>query len=316
MTPSDRAAAATMTTAEAQEAQELSDIFEVETPTPYEIMKLRARSHPGFLIGTSVVLVVFLVAVFANYIAPFDPYDQDISLRLINPIWGIGGSWENPLGTDAFGRDYISRVIHGARVSMIVGIVAPLIAACVGTIIGMIGGYFGGRIDAVAMYLINSKLALPGLVVALSLVAVFGGSVTVLVLVLAFLFWDRYAIVLRTVTQQIRSQDFVTAAEAVGCSLPRIIFSEILPNVMNQIIVILTLEMAIAILIEATLSFLGLGIQPPTPTWGNLIAEGRNFMFFKPYLVTIPGICLFFLAIAINMMGDGIRDITAPEGRN
>ena len=108
----------------------------------------------------------------------------------------------------------------------------------------------------------------------------------------------------------------MTAAEAVGCSVPRIILTEILPNVMNQIIVILTLEMAIAILIEATLSFLGLGIQPPTPTWGNLIAEVRNFMFFKPYLVTIPGICLFFLAIAINMMGDGIRDITAPEGRN
>ena len=186
----------------------------------------------------------------------------------------------------------------------------------IGSLIGMIGGYYGGRVDAVVMYLINSKLALPGLVVALSLVAVFGGEVFVLVLVLAFLFWDRYAIVLRTVTQQIRAQDFVTAAEAVGCSVPRIILTEILPNVMNQIIVILTLEMAIAILIEATLSFLGLGIQPPTPTWGNLIAEGRNFMFFKPYLVTIPGICLFFLAIAINMMGDGIRDITAPEGRN
>ena len=191
-----------------------------------------------------------------------------------------------------------------------------MIAAVIGSLIGMIGGYYGGRVDAVVMYLINSKLALPGLVVALSLVAVFGGEVFVLVLVLAFLFWDRYAIVLRTVTQQIRQQEFVTAAEAVGCSVPRIILTEILPNVMNQIIVILTLEMAIAILIEATLSFLGLGIQPPTPTWGNLIAEGRNFMFFKPYLVTIPGICLFFLAIAINMMGDGIRDITAPEGRN
>ncbi|MBT3552018.1 MAG: ABC transporter permease [Rhodospirillaceae bacterium] len=314
MTPSEQASA-TIGSSEAANA-EAEDIFEVYSPTPYELMKRRARSHPGFLIGTAVVLAVFFVAVFAPLIAPFDPFDQDISRRLINPVWGIDSSWLNALGTDAFGRDYLSRVIHGARVSMIVGIVAPMIAAVIGSLIGMIGGYYGGRVDAVVMYLINSKLALPGLVVALSLVAVFGGEVFVLVLVLAFLFWDRYAIVLRTVTQQIRAQDFVTAAEAVGCSVPRIILTEILPNVMNQIIVILTLEMAIAILIEATLSFLGLGIQPPTPTWGNLIAEGRNFMFFKPYLVTIPGICLFFLAIAINMMGDGIRDITAPEGRN
>ena len=314
MTPSEQASA-TIGSSEAANA-EAEDIFEVYSPTPYELMKRRARSHPGFLIGTAVVLAVFFVAVFAPLIAPFDPFDQDISRRLINPVWGIDSSWLNALGTDAFGRDYLSRVIHGARVSMIVGIVAPMIAAVIGSLIGMIGGYYGGRVDAVVMYLINSKLALPGLVVALSLVAVFGGEVFVLVLVLAFLFWDRYAIVLRTVTQQIRAQDFVTAAEAVGCSGPRIILTEILPTVMNQIIVILTLEMAIAILIEATLSFLGLGIQPPTPTWGNLIAEGRNFMFFKPYLVTIPGICLFFLAIAINMMGDGIRDITAPEGRN
>jgi len=314
MTPSEQASATIDRAATAN--AEATDIFEVYSPTPYELMRRRARSHPGFLVGSAVVLTVFIVAVFAPLIAPFDPFDQDISRRLINPIWGAKSSWHNVLGTDAFGRDYLSRVIHGARVSMIVGIVAPLIAAVIGSLIGMIGGYYGGRVDAVVMYLINAKLALPGLVVALSLVSVFGGEVFVLVLVLAFLFWDRYAIVLRTVTQQIRAQEFVTAAEAVGCSVPRIILTEILPNVMNQIIVILTLEMAIAILIEATLSFLGLGIQPPTPTWGNLIAEGRNFMFFKPYLVTIPGICLFFLAIAINMMGDGIRDITAPEGRN
>jgi peptide/nickel transport system permease protein len=194
--------------------------------------------------------------------------------------------------------------------------VAPTVAAVIGSLLGMIGGYFGGRTDAIVMYLINTKLALPGLVVTLSLVAVFGGNMWVLICVLAFLFWDRYAIVLRTVTQQVRNQEFITAAEAIGCSRTRIILGEILPNVMNQVIVIVTLEMALAILIEAILSFLGLGIQPPTPTWGNLIAEGRNFMFFKPYLVTIPGLALLVLAIAINMMGDGIRDITAPEGRN
>jgi peptide/nickel transport system permease protein len=317
MAPNDTAAATTMTAGAARRAQnQRADLFDVHTPTPYEIMRQRAKSHSGFLIGMSIIIVVGICAIFAPWIAPYNPFDQDISRRLINPIWGPNSSWDNPLGTDAFGRDYLSRLIWGARVSMIIGIVAPAVAATVGTTIGMVGGYFGGRIDAFVMYLINTKLALPGLVVTLSLVAVFGGSMWVLICVLAFLFWDRYAIILRTVTQQIRSQDFITAAEAIGCSRTRIIMTEILPNVLNQMIVILTLEMALAILLEATLSFLGLGIQPPTPTWGNLIAEGRNFMFFKPYLVTIPGLALLVLAIAINMMGDGVRDITAPEGRN
>jgi len=317
MAPNDTAAATAMTAGAARRAKNhRADLFDVRTPTPYEIMRQRAKSHSGFLIGMSIILVVGICAIFAPWIAPFNPFDQDISRRLINPIWGANSTWTNPLGTDAFGRDYLSRLIWGARVSMVIGIVAPAAAAVIGTTIGMTGGYFGGRVDAFVMYLINTKLALPGLVVTLSLVAVFGGSMTVLICVLTFLFWDRYAIILRTVTQQIRSQDYITAAEAIGCSRTRIIMTEILPNVLNQMIVILTLEMALAILIEATLSFLGLGIQPPTPTWGNLIAEGRNFMFFKPYLVTIPGLALLVLAIAINMMGDGVRDITAPEGRN
>jgi peptide/nickel transport system permease protein len=317
MAPNDTASATTMSAGAARRAaNQRQDLFDVRTPTPYELMRRRAKTHSGFLVGISIIIVVAICAILAPWIAPYNPFDQDISRRLINPIWGPNSTWDNPLGTDAFGRDYLSRLIWGARVSMIIGLIAPLMAAFVGTTIGMIGGYFGGRTDAFVMYLINTKLALPGLVVTLSLVAVFGGSMWVLICVLAFLFWDRYAIVLRTVTQQIRSQDFITAAEAIGCSRTRIIIGEILPNVLNQMIVILTLEMALAILIEATLSFLGLGIQPPTPTWGNLIAEGRNFMFFKPYLVTIPGLALLVLAIAINMMGDGVRDITAPEGRN
>ncbi len=317
MAPNDTASATAMSVGAARRAANARpDLFDVRTPTPYEIMRARAKHHPGFLIGMSIIVVVGLCAIFAPWIAPYNPFDQDISRRLINPIWGDKSTWDNPLGTDAFGRDYLSRLIWGARVSMIIGLMAPAMACVIGTLIGMIGGYFGGRTDAFVMYLINTKLALPGLVVTLSLVAVFGGSMWVLICVLTFLFWDRYAIVLRTVTQQIRGQDFITAAEAIGCSRTRIILTEILPNVLNQMIVILTLEMALAILIEATLSFLGLGIQPPTPTWGNLIAEGRNFMFFKPYLVTIPGLALLVLAIAINMMGDGVRDITAPEGRN
>ncbi len=306
----------TSTAAAAATAASDTDPFHVEPPTPWQLMGRRAGTHMGFWIGGTFVLVCAVVAIFAPVIAPFDPLAQDLTRRLVPPIWDEKGTWTHPFGTDKFGRDYLSRLIYGGRISLSIGFLAASIAAVVGSILGMMGGYFGGRVDAVVMYLVNAKLSLPGLIVSLSLVAVFGGSFTVLVLVLAFLFWDNYAVALRSVTMQIRAQDFVAAAEAIGASRRRIILSEILPNLMNQVIVILTLEIALAILIEATLSFLGLGIQPPTPSWGVLVAEGREQMFFNPYLITIPGVTIFLVAIAINMMGDGIRDITAPEGRN
>ena len=292
------------------------DEFEISVPSPPELMKRRAKKHVGFILGGTVVLLVLILAVFAPLIAPFDPYDQTLTNRLLPPIWHEKGSWSHPFGTDALGRDYFSRVIFGARISLMIGFFAAAVSAVVGSTLGMIGGYFGGKTDAVVMYLINVKLALPGLLVALSLVSVFGGSLIALICILAFLFWDRYAVVTRSVTQQIRTNDYITAAQAVGASRLRIIVGEVLPNLMNQIIVIASLEMAVAILVEAALSFLGLGIQPPTPSWGLLVSEGRSFMFFKPYLVTIPGLAIFMLVISINMMGDGIRDITAPEGRN
>ena len=309
MAPQDQA---TSQTANGFAAEE----FEVEAPSPREVMRRRAKRHFGLIIGGSVVSITVICAVFAPLIAPFDPYEQDLTRRLINPVWGEDGTWTHPLGTDGFGRDLLSRLIYGAQISLTIGFFAASIAAVVGSIIGMIGGYFAGRVDAVVMYLINSKLALPPILVALSVVSVFGGTIPVLIAVLAALFWDRYAVVTRSVTQQIRNQDFIAAAQAAGCSNARIILSEVLPNLTNQIIVIASLEMAVAILVEAVLSFFGLGVQPPTPSWGLMVSEGRDFMFFKPYLITIPGLAIFVLVIAINMMGDGVRDITAPEGRN
>ena len=296
--------------------EEQVDEFEIAVPSPPELMKRRAKSHIGFLMGGSVVLFALIIAIFAPLLAPFDPYDQDLTQRLIQPVWHPVGTWAHPFGTDALGRDYLSRIMFGSQVSLMIGFFAAAISAVVGSTIGMIGGYFGGRVDNIVMYLINVKLALPGLLVALSLVSVFGGSILALILILSFLFWDRYAVVTRSVTQQIRINDYITAAQALGATRTRIILGEILPNVMNQIIVIASLEMAVAIIIEAALSFLGLGVQPPTPSWGLLVSEGRSFMFFKPYLIVLPGMAIFFLVISINMMGDGIRDITAPEGRN
>ncbi len=291
------------------------DEFTVEVPSPGQVMWRRARSHIGLLSGTGFVVLVTLLAIFAPLVSPSDPYTQNLELRLLGPVWGEAGTWLHPLGTDSLGRDYLTRILHGARISLMVGFGAALISGLVGSTIGIIGGYFGGRTDAVMMYLINVKLALPGILIALSMVSVFGGSLVSLIAILGFLFWDRFAVVTRTVTQQIRSREFVAAAEAVGASHARIILREVLPNVFSHIIVVASLEMAIAILVEAVLSFLGLGIQPPTPSWGLLISEGRSFMFFKPYLITLPGLALFLLVIAINLMGDGIRDITVPEER-
>jgi peptide/nickel transport system permease protein len=289
---------------------------EIAAMSPRAVMRRRAGSHIGFLMGGAIVLATILIAVFAPLLAAYDPYGQELAQRLIPPVWSAKGSWAHLLGTDALGRDYLTRLMYGARVSLTVGFGAAAIAGIIGTSLGLIGGYFGGRVDAVVMYLVNVKLALPGILVALSLIAVFGSSLVIVVTVLGVLFWDRFAVVTRSVTQQIRVSDYVTAAEAVGASRTRIILGEILPNVLNHIIVIASLEMAVAILVEAALSFLGLGIRPPTPSWGLMVSEGRNFMFFQPYLVAIPGAAIFVLVIAINLLGDGIRDITAPEGRN
>jgi len=304
-------------TIQPRDLEDQVDEFEVAVPSPPELMRRRAKSHRGFIIGGSVVLFFLAVAVFAPILAPFDPYDQDLTKRLIPPVWDEAkGTWEHPFGTDALGRDYLTRLMYGAQISLMIGFFAAAVSAVVGSTIGMIGGYFGGRVDNFIMYLIKVKLALPGLLVALSLVSVFGGSILALILILSFLFWDRYAVVTRSVTQQIRVNDYITAAQALGTSRTRIIIGEVLPNVMNQIIVIASLEMAVAIIVEAALSFLGLGVQPPTPSWGLLLSEGRSYMFFMPYLINFPGLAIFFLVISINMMGDGIRDITAPEGRN
>jgi len=185
-----------------------------------------------------------------------------------------------------------------------------VIAAIIGTAIGMLGGYFGGRIDAFAVYLINVKLALPIILVALAVISITRSGVGVLIVILGLLTWDRYALVTRSLTQQLREREFVLAAHSAGASDAFIIVRELLPNLLDAVIVLITLEVAALILIEAALSFVGLGVPPPTPSWGSMIADGRSLMFFKPYLVMIPGIAIFVLVMAINLAGDGIRDVT------
>ena len=287
----------------------------ITAPSPAQQMRRRALRHWGFLIGGSLLVLIVILAIFAPLIAPHDPYAQDLAQRFLRPVL-MGGTWEHPFGTDHLGRDYLSRLLYGARISLTIGFVTAIISGLIGTTLGVAAGYFGGRVDTIVMFIITVRLSMPVVLVALAVVALFGGSLTVVVLVLGFLLWDQFAVVMRSSTQQIRSQDYLTSAQALGCSTMRILMTEVMPNVLNNLIVIITLEMAHAIILEAALSFLGLGVQPPLPSWGLMIAEGKDMLFFEPFLITIPGIALFVLIFAINMLGDGVRDVTAPENRN
>lgn len=288
---------------------------EIQGPSPRQMLKARALSHRGLIFGMVVVGLLLLVAISAPLLAPHDPYAQSLMKRMVPPVF-MGGTWEHPLGTDHLGRDYLSRLIYGARVSLLIGAVAALISGFIGTAMGVAAGYFGGKVDTVVTFLINVRLAMPVVLVALAVVAILGGSLTVVICVLGLLLWDRFAVVMRASTLQISRRDYVAAAQVIGASTPRIVLTEIMPNVFNNLIVIVTLEMAHAILLEAALSFLGLGVQPPIPSWGLMVSEGKNMMLFEPWLVLIPGAVLFALVLAINLMGDGLRDVTAPEGRS
>ncbi len=282
-------------------------------PSKGELMRRRVFGHSGLMFGAAVLATIIAVGVFAPWMTPHDPYDQELSRRLINPIWHDDGTWTHPLGTDALGRDYLTRLYYGSRVSLLIGASAVVISGLIGTLLGIAAGYFGGRVDMVAMFLVTTRLATPVFLIGLTVVAIVGGSLQVVVIVLGLMLWDRFAMVARSATQQVRSQDYMAAAQAIGCSTPRLFWSEILPNIMNALVVVATLEMANAILIEAALSFLGLGVQPPLPSWGLMLSEGKEYMFFTPWMVTLPGLALFTLVLAINLLGDGIRDVTAPE---
>jgi len=288
---------------------------EVEV-SPSKIIRRRILAHKGIILGCFLLLIIILMAVLAPVLAPHDPYHQVLLNRLKPPFWMTGGSWTHPLGTDHLGRDYLSRLMYGAQISLLIGLATALISGCIGVFLGLVAGYFGGRIDQLVMFLVTVKLSVPTILVALAVVQLVGGSLEVVILVLGMLLWHQFTVVTRSVTMQIRDMDYVTSARTIGLSAMRILFTEILPNISNQIIVVVTLTMASAIVIEAALSFLGVGIQPPLPSWGIMIAEGKEHIFFRPWLVLIPGTALLILVLGINLLGDGIRDVTVPGGRS
>jgi peptide/nickel transport system permease protein len=290
---------------------------EILAPSPGVLLRRRIFRHWGLMFGSAVLVTMILMALLADVIAPFDPLQQDLERKLIPPIWHASAkaTWAHMLGTDHLGRDYLSRLIHGARVSLYIGFAAMLISGLIGTTLGVLAGYFGGRVDMAVNFIVTTRLSMPVVLVALAVVSLVGSSLQVVIWVLGLLIWDRFAVVMRSATQQVRSREFITAAEAVGCSTSRILLTEVAPNVMNHLIVVATLEMAHAVLLEAALSFLGLGVQPPTPSWGLMVSEAKTLMFFEAWLITIPGLALFLLVLSINLLGDGLRDVTAPENR-
>jgi peptide/nickel transport system permease protein len=279
---------------------------------------LAPRRSSGFrrfaaLLGVAIVGSVLLIAIFAPYLTPHDPFAQDLGLRLVPPAWMDGGQSAHLLGTDQIGRDYLSRLIYGARISMLIGVLTVIVSGVIGITLGIIGGFYGGRTDDVVMFLITCRLSIPLILVALTVVALVGSSLTVVILTLGLLLWERFAVVARTTTMQVRHLDYVAAAQAAGASHLHVLTREVLPNIANHLLVVATLEMALAILLEAALSFLGLGVPPPLPSWGLMIAEAKEYMFFSPWVIVTPGIALFILVLGINLLGDGLRDMLRAD---
>jgi len=277
--------------------------------------RLPAFRHLATLLGALIVGAALLVAIFAPYLTPHDPFAQDLNLRLIPPVWMDGSQPTHLLGTDQIGRDYLSRLIYGARISMLIGVLTVITSGVIGITLGVIGGFYGGRTDDVVMFLITCRLSIPLILVALTVVALVGSSLAVVILTLGLLLWDRFAVVARTTTMQVRNLDYIAAAQAAGASRLHILVREVLPNIANHLVVVATLEMALAILLEAALSFLGLGVPPPLPSWGLMIAEAKEYMFFSPWVIMTPGVVLFVLVLGINLLGDGLRDLLGADLR-
>ncbi|MGD1879476.1 MAG: ABC transporter permease [Kiloniellaceae bacterium] len=297
-------------------APETATALEAAPPTPRQVSLRRARRHRGLITGAVILLALIFVAVFAPLLAPHDPGAQSLANRLLPPAWEAAGKAEYLLGTDQNGRDYLSRLIYGTQISLMVGFGAATIGLLIGVSLGIVAGYFGGLVDHAVSFLLPAQLALPGLLLAMALVFIIGPSVWVVIGIVGVLHWTYYLVVTRAATMRIRALDFVAASNAMGASAWQTLSHEILPNLAGQIIVIFTFELGIAILAESSLSFRGVGIQPPTPSWGLMLAEGKQAMFSRPWLVVLPGMALFLLVIGANLFGDGLRDVTSPEGRN
>jgi peptide/nickel transport system permease protein len=279
--------------------------------------RLAAFRREGFpLIPTTIILGFVLVAVFANVIAPHDPEVGALGERYHPPAFQAGGSWDHLLGTDHLGRDVLSRLLFGTRVSMVVGFMAVIFAGVLGTVLGILSGYLGGWVDQVIMRLTDTWLALPAVSFAIFLAAVVGPSAMNIVIILAAIYWTRYTRVVRGEVLSMRQRDFVRLAIVAGCSKGTIMRKHILPNVLNTAIVLGTLQLGVVIVTEATLSFLGVGVPPPQPAWGLMLADGKKGLMAGYWWLTVmPGTCIVLLVLSANLLGDWLRVKFDPQLR-
>jgi len=265
------------------------------------------------LFGLVVVAIAVLAAVFAPALTRFDPLEQDIAQRLKEPGWQDGQGRIHPLGTDHLGRDILARIVYGSRIALLVGLSAVLISGVLGMAIGLIAGYFGGRVDDFFMRLADIQLAFPFILLAIAVIGVLGPSLRNIIVVIGVSSWVVYARVVRGEVLSIREREFVQAAVALGSRDGRILRRHVLPNAFTPWLVVATLDMARVIVIESALSFLGLGVQPPTPTWGGMLADGRVYLSTAWWLATFPGLAILITVLGINLFGDGLRDTLDPR---
>jgi len=267
------------------------------------------------LIPVGILLIVVVAGLLGPLAAPYNPEENDLLNSFLPPLWKAGGLRAHPLGTDQFGRDVLSRLIVGARISLLVGCMAVFFSGFIGTTVAITAGYLGGKADAFLMRMTDAMLSMPYLLIGVALAGIMGPGLLNLVLVLAVLGWSSYARIIRSEVLRIKTQDFVVVARITGCSTARILWKHILPNVVNTMIVLATLQLGITIIMAASLSFLGMGVPPPTPEWGLMVAEGREFLSSSWWLATLPGLCILLTCLAANLLGDWLSLRLDPKFR-
>jgi ABC-type dipeptide/oligopeptide/nickel transport system permease subunit len=285
----------------------------VQTPSSGQAALRRLLRLRWGLAAGGILLLIVASSALAPWIAPQDPLAVNIRHRLTPPAWMDGGTTQHLLGTDPVGRDLLSRMIYGGRVSLVIGVAAVILSATIGVLLGLGAGYVGGGTDWTIMTIINVMLTFPFVLLALAVIAVLGPSLVNMIIVLGVAGWPIYARVVRAEAMALREREFVLAGRALGMSHVRIVFRQILPNLVSAIVVIATLQVAQVIILESFLSFLGLGIQPPTPAWGNMLGEGRVYMLNSWWIAAFPGLAIFVTTLAINLMGNALRDWLDPH---
>ena len=262
-----------------------------------------------------ILLAMVLAGILAQWIAPHDPELARVRDRILPPAWEDGGSTEYLLGTDGLGRDVLSRILYGARISLIVAAVTLGIGGTLGTVLGLLAGWYGGAVDELIMRLVDIMLAIPVILIALVFVVALGPSFKIIILVLALTIWPRFARLIRAEALSLKTMDYIALAQVAGASTPRMVFKHLFPGVVNTLIVLASLQVGIVILLESTLSFLGAGVPSPTPAWGSMVADGRDRIAIGWWISAMPGIAIMLTVLSLNLLGDWLRDALDPRLR-